>query len=296
VGLGLGLPEATSAGIDLLETGKVRVRVGGAELGQGSNTVLAQIAAQSLGIPYAMIDMVDCDTGVTPDGGITSASRTTFMSGNAILTASEVFLRELREKYFISMPCSTDRLKNLARELASENVRLSVEATYHPPVTYSLEAKEENKNTKFVSFSYATQAAIIDIDPETCEVYVRKMIAAHDIGKAINPNAAKGQIEGSCVMGLGYAISEEFILDQGYLATDTLAKVGIPTIAFSPEVEVILIEEPDPLGPFGAKGIAEAAAIPSAPAITNAIYDAIQVRIRRLPATPDRIMMEKTEG
>jgi CO/xanthine dehydrogenase Mo-binding subunit len=122
------------------------------------------------------------------------------------------------------------------------------------------------------------------------------MIAAHDVGRTINPLGARGQIEGSCVMGLGYALSEEFILDHGYLATDTLAKVGIPTINHSPPIEVILIEDPDPNGPFGAKGIAEAAAIPSAPAITNAIHAATGIRIRRLPATPERIVTERLRG
>ncbi len=115
------------------------------------------------------------------------------------------------------------------------------------------------------------------------------MIAAHDVGRAINPSGAKGQIEGSCIMGLGYALSEELILDQGRLVTDTLAKVGIPTIDHAPPVEVILVEDPDPNGPFGAKGIAEAALIPSAPALINAIHSAVGVRIDRLPATPDRV-------
>jgi len=118
------------------------------------------------------------------------------------------------------------------------------------------------------------------------------MIAVHDVGRTINPLGARGQIEGSCLMGLGYAISEEFILDRGYLATDTLATVGIPFMQDTPPVDVQLIEDPDPLGPYGAKGIAEAAAIPTAPAILNAIYHATGVRIRRLPATPDRVILE----
>jgi aldehyde oxidoreductase len=289
VGLGLGMPESTSAGIDLLENGRIRVRVGGAELGQGSNTVLAQIAAQALDVPYHAIEILDCDTALTPDGGITSASRTTFMSGNAVLLAAQEFSRLLAEKYQVSGPYTAEKFNKLAAELKEENITLSIEATYTPPPTYSLDAQGEDQSTKFLSFSYATQLAIVDIDPESYEVYVRKIIAAHDVGKTINPLGAIGQIEGSCIMGLGYAISEEFILDRGYLITDTLAKVGIPTINHSPEVKVILIEDPDPLGPLGAKGIAEAAMIPTAPAITNGIRRALDVRIRNLPATPDRI-------
>lgn len=294
VGLGLGMPENTSAGIDLLENGRIRVRIGGAELGQGSNTVLAQIAAQAMGVPYECIDMLDCDTGLTPDGGITSASRTTFMSGNAVMLASQKFVEILQEKYQHSPPFSMKKLQDIAGEISQNETTFSVESTYIPPATYPLDAQSKEHAVKFLSFSYATQAAIVDVDPESGEVFVRKMVAAHDIGKAINPASARGQIEGSCIMGLGYAISEEFILDKGYLVTDTLAKVGIPTIDHTPEVEVILIEQPDPLGPLGAKGIAEAAMIPTAPAITNAISNAISVRVRRLPATPDRILEEKS--
>jgi CO/xanthine dehydrogenase Mo-binding subunit len=290
------MPESTGAGMDLQPNGRVLVRVGGAELGQGSRTVLAQIAAETAGIPYGLIDILDCDTALTPDGGITSASRTTFMSGNAVILAAEKFVEKLQEQYAMKPPYSADSLLELANRFTRSNDRLIVDAVYQPPATYSLEMEGEKERTKFISFSYATQAAIVDIDPMSCEVYVQKMIAAHDIGRAINPLAAIGQIEGSCIMGMGYAISEELILDMGYLATDTLAKVGIPTIDHSPSVEVILIEDADPNGPLGAKGIAEAATIPSAPAITNAIYDAIGVRVRRLPATPDRIVVERNRN
>ena len=167
-----------------------------------------------------------------------------------------------------------------------------MEHTYHPPPTYSLEATGDEENLKFVSFSYATQAAIVDVDEASGEVFVRRMIAVHDVGRTINPHGARGQIEGSCLMGLGYAISEEFVLDRGYLATDTLAKVGIPFMQDTPPVDVQLLEDPEPLGPYGAKGIAEAAAIPTAPAILNAVYRATGVRIRQLPATPDRVILQ----
>jgi CO/xanthine dehydrogenase Mo-binding subunit len=296
VGIGLGMPESTSAAMELLPGGKILVKVGGAELGQGSNTALAQIAAQSLGIPYGLVEIIDCDTALTPDGGITSASRTTFMSGNAIRGAAEEFLLRCREEFGQDTPLTQTALKNLAEDLRAEGRTLSVEHTYIPPATFPLDATGDDQKTKFVAFSYATQAAIVDVDTASREVSVVKMIAAHDVGRTINPLGARGQIEGSCVMGLGYALSEEFILDHGYLATDTLAKVGIPTINHSPPIEVILIEDPDPNGPFGAKGIAEAAAIPSAPAITNAIHAATGIRIRRLPATPDRIVTERIKG
>jgi CO/xanthine dehydrogenase Mo-binding subunit len=292
VGLGLGLPEPTGVGIDLTPGGRILIRFGGAELGQGADTVVAQMAAQALGVPYSLVDVLGCDTALTPDGGITSASRTTFMSGNAVVEAAPLFLERLRAALPDGTSLNPESLARLGERLSAQGRTLSLEHTYQPPPTYPLEAGGEAESTKFISFSYATQAAIADVDVASGEVFVRKMIAVHDVGRTINPHGARGQIEGSCLMGLGYAISEEFILDRGYLATDTLAKVGIPVIQDAPPVDVHLIEDPDPHGPYGAKGIAEAAAIPTAPAILNAVYHATGVRIRQLPATPDRVILE----
>ncbi len=291
VGLGLGMPEPTSVAIDLSPGGRVLVRFGGAELGQGAETVVAQMAAQALGVPYDLVDLLACDTARTPDGGITSASRTTFMSGNAVIEAAPRFLKRLAALLPDGARLSRETLAILGRDLQARGEMLSVEHIYQPPPTYPLEARGVEEGTKFVSFSYATQAAIVDVDEASGEVHVRKMIAAHDVGRTINPHGAEGQIEGSCLMGMGYAVSEEFILERGHLATDTLAKVGIPVIQDAPPVEVRLIEDPDPNGPYGAKGIAEAAAIPTAPAILNAICRATGTRIRRLPATPDRVAL-----
>ncbi|HUW10982.1 MAG TPA: molybdopterin cofactor-binding domain-containing protein, partial [Anaerolineae bacterium] len=293
VGLGLGLPESTGVGIDLTPEGRILVRYGGADLGQGSDTVVAQMAAQALGVPYTVVDILGCDTARTPDGGITSASRTTFMSGNAVLEAAPLFLQRLHQLFPDGMDFSTpDAPAQMAQSLQARGESLSVEHTYVPPATYPLDADGEGERTKFISFSYATQAAVVDVDASSGEVFVRKMIAVHDVGRTVNPHGARGQIEGSCLMGVGYAISEEFILDRGYLVTDTLAKVGIPVAQDAPLVDVWLIEDSDPHGPYGAKGIAEAAAIPTAPAVLNAIHDAIGVRIRHLPATPDRVVAE----
>jgi len=292
VGLGLGMPEPAGVVIDLTAGGRILVRFGGAELGQGANTVIAQMAAQAIGVPYTLVDVEACDTARTPDGGITSASRTTFMSGNAVVEAAPLFIAQLRAALPQDAPIDAETLARLAGTLAGQGETISVEHTYHPPATYPLEATGEAEQTKFVSFSYATQAAIVDVDVDSGEVHVRRMIAVHDVGHTINPHGARGQIEGSCLMGLGYAISEAFLLDRGYLATDTLAKVGIPVMRDAPPIDVALIEDPDPCGPYGAKGIAEAAAIPTAPAILNAIHDATGVRIRTLPATPDRVVAE----
>lgn len=290
-GLGLGLPEPAGAIIELTPKGRILLRVGGAEVGQGSDTVLAQIAAQALGVPYNLIDVLSCDAPNTPDGGITSASRTTFMSGNAVLGAARLFLAQLGKVGALN----AESLAHLSSRMESEGRRISAEYTYQPPQTHGLEGQTGPQPINFVGFSYATQGAIVDVNPRTGEVFVRKMFAAHDVGKIIYPPGARGQIEGSCLIGLGYALSEEFVLDRGHVATETLAAVGIPNILAAPPIEVTLIEDPEPSGPFGAKGIAEAALIPTAPAILNAIYDAVGARIRQLPATPDRIIAALAE-
>jgi len=297
VGLGLGLPEPAGVVLELMPQGRILVRIGGADLGQGSTTVVAQIAAQALGVPYTLVDVLACDTARTPDGGITSASRTTFMSGNAVVEAAPLFLAKLRAEGLESREAgkqcvswSAEMLANLAARLQAEGRTLAVQHTYHPPPTYGLEAVAPAQRPNFVTFSYATQAAIVDVDEATGQVDVRQIIAAHDVGRVINPQGARGQIEGSCLMGLGYALSEEFILDHGYLVTATLASAGIPTIKDAPPVEVLLVEDAEPHGPYGAKGMAEAAAIPTAPAIVNAIHDAIGGRIRQLPATLERVL------
>jgi len=146
VGLGLGLPEPTGVGIDLTDEGRILVRFGGAELGQGANTTMAQIAAQALGAPYSLVDILSCDTALTPDGGITSASRTTFMSGNAVLEAVPLFLEKLRAVMPGEARLTQESLSDLARMLAARQERLTVEHTYHPPPTYSLEATGDEES------------------------------------------------------------------------------------------------------------------------------------------------------
>jgi selenium-dependent xanthine dehydrogenase len=296
VGLGLGLPEPAGATIELTPGGRIAVGVGGADLGQGSDTVLAQLAAQALGVPYGLVDVVAADTALTPDGGITSASRTTFMSGNAVVEAAAIFGERLRSALRLGSdstgPLTAGDLASLAGSLAGRGERLRVEHTYQPPRTSGLDGGGDGAPLNFVTFSYATQAAIVDVDPETGSVEVRKIVAVHDIGRAINPAGARGQVAGSCLMGLGYALSEEFILNRGRLVTGTLESLHIPTMADAPEIEVILVEDPDPQGPLGAKGMAEAAVIPTAPAITNAIYNAVGVRVRHLPARAERVRAE----
>jgi CO/xanthine dehydrogenase Mo-binding subunit len=183
----------------------------------------------------------------------------------------------------------------LAEELAgSDEV---VEASYYhvAPQTYALADTEARRTVppdeyrNYPAYAYATQVAVVEVEEATGAVRVLKIIAAHDCGRAINPMVIEGQIEGSCAQGMGYALSESYPLDEGRPRARSYRQLGVPTIQSAPEVDVILIEDPEPFGPFGAKGVSEVATVPATPAILNAIHDAVGARVRELPATPERV-------
>ncbi|MBW8012726.1 MAG: molybdopterin-dependent oxidoreductase [Chloroflexi bacterium] len=314
VGVGLGLAmDNGGANLELTSEGRLNVQTGGVDLGQGSDTTLAQIAAQITGIPFGKVDVAPVDVFVSPDGGVTSASRTTYVSGNAIVEAGKK-LRAAMTDYaakqlnvdaekvvlengtFSNGDGKTLTVKEIASQAAGEGVRFGADHFYESPQTFELwhhgppNPDAPQGTDYFFTYSYATQVAIVDVEEKSGKVKVVKIIAAHDVGRAINPQGIEAQIEGSCLMGLGYALSEEYVLDKGYLKSDNLKKLKTPTFQDSPEFVTIIVEDEEPTGPFGAKGIAEAAAVPTAPAIINAIQDAVGVTIRDLPAKPEKIL------
>ena len=191
-------------------------------------------------------------------------------------------------------------LATLARTAADRHEDLSVTYHYQPPKTYRILAEEKRREAglsaeeyvNYPALCYMCQVAVVEVDVETGHVEVLKVIAAHDAGHALIPSAIEGQIQGGVVMGLGYALTEEFVQEQGRILSDSLHKIAIPRSTLAPEIVPIIVEDPDPGGPSGAKGMAEAGAVATAPAVTNAIYDAIGVRIRSLPATKDRVLLE----
>jgi CO/xanthine dehydrogenase Mo-binding subunit/aerobic-type carbon monoxide dehydrogenase small subunit (CoxS/CutS family) len=260
--------------IGLQRNGRIAIHMGAVDIGQGSFTVVTQICAEALGVPVDRFDLLPADTDVSPDCGKTSASRQTFVSGNAAMLAG----RQLREKMKALGP-SPD-LHALA--LDERGYVVSSEATYDPP-TKPLD--ENGQGIPYAEYGFGAHLAEIEVDLELGTLKVLRLTAAHDVGRAINPTLIEGQIEGGVAQGLGMALMEEFIPGKGENLHDYL----IPTIGDVPPVESILIENPSPVGPFGAKGIGEQALIPAAPAILNALYDAAGLRIRKLPATPDKI-------
>jgi CO/xanthine dehydrogenase Mo-binding subunit len=291
------LPNPSTVRIGLKRDGRIALHQGAVDIGQGSNTIVTQICADALGAPIDRFDLVSGDTALTPDCGKTSASRQTFVTGKASYMAGS----QLRNKILAlvkgcpgaSIRFEDDHVtvqeKGEIHTLALGDMPLdengyiiTAEATFDPPTT---PLDENGQGTPYAVFGYGAHMAEIEVDIELGTVRVLKITAAHDVGRAINPTLIEGQIEGGVAQGLGMALMEEFFPGKGENLHDYL----IPSAGDIPPVESILIEDPSPIGPFGAKGIGEQAVIPTAPAILNALHDAVGIRLRKVPATPDRV-------
>jgi aldehyde oxidoreductase len=291
------LPNPSTVRIGLKTGGRIALHQGAVDIGQGSNTIITQICADALCAPIDCFDLISGDTSITPDCGKTSASRQTFVTGKAAYMAG----KELRGLILRLAGSSEDAVIDFSGDMLTihegGNPRrfplkglpldqygyvITAEATFDPPTS----ALDENgQGSPYAVYGYGAHMAEIAVDVELGTVRVLKVVAAHDVGRAINPTLIEGQIEGGVAQGLGMALMEEFFPGKGENLHDYL----IPTIGDIPPVESILIENPSWIGPFGAKGIGEQAVIPTAPAILNAIHHATGVRMRRVPATPDRV-------
>jgi CO/xanthine dehydrogenase Mo-binding subunit len=291
------LPNPSTVRVGLKPDGRVALHQGAVDIGQGSNTIVAQICADAMGVPIDRFDLVSGDTAITPDCGKTSASRQTFVTGKAAAMAGTKLRDRMRmlanaagndrlildDQTLIVSAGETQRAVDLSNmPLDDHGYVFTAEATFDPPTS---PLDENGQGVPYAVFGFGAHMAEISVDTELGTVKVLKITAAHDVGRAINPTLIEGQIEGGAAQGLGQALMEEFFPGKGENLHDYL----IPSAGDMPPVESILIEVPSPIGPFGAKGIGEQAVIPTAPAILNAIYDAAGVRIRRVPATPDRV-------
>jgi len=291
------LPNPSTIRVGLKPDGRIALHQGAVDIGQGSNTVVTQICADALGAPIDRFDLVSADTDLTPDCGKTSASRQTFVTGKAAELAGRDLRRALLRLANAGEGAAIAFADGRVTVAEGEHARtldlaalppdergyvLAAEATFDPP-TSPLDA--DGQGVPYAVYGFGAHMAEIEVDLELGTVRVLKITAAHDVGRAINPTLVEGQIEGGAAQGLGLALMEEFHPGRGENLHDYL----IPSAGDMPPVESILIEDAAPVGPFGAKGIGEQALIPTAPAILNAIHDATGVRIRRVPATPDRV-------
>lgn len=271
VGFSFGAPEQCWATVELhgrVEVERVVVRHAAAEVGQGTHTVIAQMAAEAAHVPLEKVELVVSDTAVTDNSGSVSASRMTFMAGNAVRGAVEAAL----EKWH------------------AEDRPAVATYQYHPPRTTPYDPQTGKSEPNF-AYGYVAQAATVEVDTETGHVRVLDVISADDVGKAINPQQVQGQIEGAVVQATGYAILENFLQEDGYVQTQHLSTYLIPTVLDVPErVHSLILEYPDPIGPWGARGMAEMPFLPTAPAIIAAIHDATGVWFHEFPLTPERVL------
>jgi CO/xanthine dehydrogenase Mo-binding subunit len=301
------LPNPSTVRIGLKRDGRIALHQGAVDIGQGSNTIVTQICADALGAPIARFDLVSGDTAITPDCGKTSASRQTLVTGKAAYMAGSKLRSEI-VKLAGACNCATiafcDGSLTVCEDGKSKTISLvelpldahgyviTCEATFDPPTS---PLDENGQGTPYAVYGFGAHMAEIEVDIELGTVRVLKVTAAHDVGRAINPTLIEGQIEGGVAQGLGMALMEEFFPGKGENLHDYL----IPSAGDIPPVESILIEDASSIGPFGAKGIGEQAVIATAPAILNAIHDAVGVRIHTIPATPDRVraaILRKAQG
>lgn len=271
IGFSFGYQENCWAKVELrgkAEIDEVVVYHASAEVGQGTHTVMAQMAAEAVGVPLEKVRLIVSDTATSGSSGSVSASRMTFMSGNAIRGAAKIAL----EKWSAEERPAVGEFKYLAPRTTN----------FEPETGYS---------TPNFAYAWVAQAAEVEVDTETGHVRVVRLVSADDVGQAINPALVQGQVEGAVVQAQGYAIQEEYKTKNGYVLTDQLSTYLIPTVLDIPEtVETVLIQVPDPNGPWGARGVGELPYLPVAPAIAAAIHDATGVWIDEFPFTPERVL------
>jgi CO/xanthine dehydrogenase Mo-binding subunit len=271
VGFSFGYQENCWAKVEIYGNGKIEKVIlhhAGAEVGQGTHTVMMQMAAQTLNVPMNLIDLRVSDSATQGNPGSASASRLTFMAGNSIKGAAELAL---------------EKWNNEERPAIAE-------FKYLAPRTTPMD-KETGYSTPNFQYAYVAQACEVEVDTETGHIKVKRILSADDVGKAINPDLVVGQIEGAIVQAHGYAVLEDFKTKNGKVLTDQFSNYLLPTIWDIPEkVESVLVEVPDPNGPWGARGVGELPYLPVAPAIAAAIYDATGVWIDEFPFTPERVL------
>jgi CO/xanthine dehydrogenase Mo-binding subunit len=284
--------------IEITEDGFFHIYSGAVDMGQGTATFLKQMAAEDLNAPFGRIRVTLADTDLTLDSRTTCASRTVYYSGNALRqavsklkeTVLEV-LSSLADRSIRSFEIEEDllkadgyriRLNKFHRICQERRTSLRFQGICDPAVT---QIDQEGQGTPYAAYSYATQLAEVEVDVETGEVKVVRMVSVHDVGKAINPLLIEEQIEGAAMMGLGYALLEEY----DPVKSVDLKSYRIPSFKYVFDMTSLIVEEKDPGGPFGAKGVAECALIPTAASIINAVANALGKRPFKLPVHPERI-------
>lgn len=280
-GYGNGFPDESRASAELNCDGTVTVYVEVTDVGQGGRNIMRQIASETLKISSEEVIIKNTNTAYMKDSGTAAASRQTYNTGNAVLDACRK-LRQNIEKTGLG------GLREAYAYLRENNIDIRAEGYFKAGTTsVNLETGEGNP---YWPYTFSINKAVVEVDDETGKVDVLEVIACHDSGKIVNPLQAEGQIQGGCAMGIGYGIMEEVIFNKGVIKNSNFNDYIIPTSKDVPKVNVMFVEEIEDSGPYGAKGLGEPSMIATAPAIINAIYDAVGVRIYDLPASPEKVI------
>jgi aldehyde oxidoreductase len=275
-GPGRSAPDQSEAWAELLPNDSLQVWIGAADMGQGTDTMFWQVAAETMGFPLEKVRVCTTDTEITPDGNFSAGSRQTYVSGKAVQMAAAELKKAMDE----------NGVKTYS-EMKAKGLPTLYKAI-NKPVTSRPDPKT-GQGVPWETYSFGIQMAEVAVEVKTGKVDVLKITSVHDLGTVINIQNVEGQLHGGIAMGLGYALMEEFV----YTKTDSFAKLKIPRAKDMPDMEVITLKIPRPKGPFGASGTAEYADVPTAPAIANAIYNACGVRVRDLPITPEKIKQSR---
>lgn len=298
--------DRAGAWVEIDDGGTAKVITGVTEIGEGILTVLAQIAAEELGVRPEDVTIGDNDTARAPEAAHAGATRQTYMIGNVVALASREARARLVGVLAKEWGVELSSIKTASGQVWAEgtNHRIDMTEAVHlckargvVPVgsgsfgtdTTGL-APDDGSGRPWQAYVFGTQVAEVEVDTITGEIQVLGIWAAHDVGRAVNPRGVEGQIEGGVVQALGQGLMEDYKLDRGVTSTPGFAKYILPTSLDVPRITSVIVEDPDPIGPLGVKGIGEPAMVPTIPAIMNAVYDAIGVRILSLPATPEKVL------
>ena len=291
-GYGNGFPDESRATVQLDKSGIITVYVEVSDVGSGGYSIMKQIAEETLKIEKDCLVLKNTNTSYMKDSGTAAASRQTYNTGNAVLNGCKNLIDNISKVFNLSnvKELNRDTLENIYNELLKNNIETIAEGYFK--ATTSQVDLETGQGKPYWPYSFGLQKAVVDVDDETGKVDVIELVAINDAGKIVNPVLAESQAIGGCSMGVGYALMEEIELNEGKIKNTNFSDYIIPTSKDMPKIKSIFVEEEEQTGPYGAKGLGEPVMLATAPAIINAIYDAINVRIFDLPATPDKVLLE----
>lgn len=289
-GYGNGFPDESRAIAKIEESGIVKIYVEVSDVGSGGESVMWQIASQALNINKDLVKIINTSTNLMMDSGTAAASSQTYNTGNAVLSACKKLRYNINKVIDKNQKIETVlELKLLLQIMLEKNIAI-LEEGYFKANTSKI--NEDGQGNPYWPYTFCAQRVTVNVDTETGKIDILEIVAVNDGGKIINPTLAEGQVEGGCSMGIGYAIMEEVNLDKGKIKNSNFSNYIIPTSMDMPNIKTYFIEETESTGPYGAKEIGEPVMIPTASAILNAIYDAINIRFYELPVTCEKVLLE----